>query len=338
MVSQSTDRRQSFSSTYNISNNKVKPLWDRINQILDFLKDLDEKIHTYDKYFSKSYKVSILDDIFHGYLNTDISAMLLLYINYHKFQANILLRHFIETLIIIFFSDLISNFAGHFHTLLSDSWKKNRKDLLIRMKKDKYLPSIEERIERIKTLNPYDKKDEFYNYYFSKANLIDLTILFSLPTCNLCRRGRVGIKKFSYDITNERKKKGKELKDAKFRTDFFTKCTICKEAKDCNYFSIGIPDTDDMLNILKRAHPSLAQNFGALKKIYQTLSSDFVHYSITINPLRRVPFLVDTGIGKFNLWGIESLLSVIELLKPIIRYYFKLLDSIKTTYCKKQSK
>lgn len=337
MVSQSTDRLQSFISTYNISNNKLKPLWDRINQILDFLKDLDEKIHTYDKYFSKSYKVSILDDIFHGYLNTDISAMLMLFCNHHKFQANLLLRHFIETLIIIFFSDMISNFAGHFHELLSDHWKKNRKNLLIRMKKDKNLPSIKERIERIKTLNPYDKKVEFYSYYFSKANLIDLTILFSLPTCSLCRRVRVGIKKYYYDVTNERKKNGKEHKDAKFHTDFFTKCTICKEIKDCNYFSIGIPDTDDMLNILKRAHPSLKQNFGALKKIYQALSADFVHYSITINPLRRVPLLVDTGIGKFNLWGIDSLLSVIEILKPIIKYYFQLLDSIRTKYLKKKS-
>ena len=207
--------------------------------------------------------------------------------------------------------------------------QQSRTKLLIKMEKNDKLPSIEDRIQKIKVLNIHEKKENFFSYYFSRATFSDLSCLFSLPICNNCKKQRRGILYFKNQVSDRTRIKGKEFEKTKFLTGFFTQCSACNRTTLCKFFAIGIPDMKDMLSLLKKVHPKLSQNFGALNRIYQMLSADFIHYSSSINPIRRAPINFDTGLGRLNFWGIDALIAVIEIVQPIIEYYFQLMDNTR---------
>jgi hypothetical protein len=79
---------------------------------------------------------------------------------------------------------------------------------------------------------------------------------------------------------------------------------------------------EDMISILRLIIDDIhLNNITAVKKIYEYLSTDFVHFSTTVSPTGR-PKVFNSGNGSVRLWGLNGIIFCLNLLKPIMNFYY----------------
>ena len=287
-----------------------------IEKILNFVKEIDIAYHKFDKYNVKKNR-TVFGQIFHTFVASDLRAMIILSITEQQIQSNIILRHLIENLIYSLWADLISRFTLITEFLLyPEEWKPYRAIQKIVWNPDeKNYPqrSIRERLERIRLIN-FESKDgkQFYQKYFTKATMYDILILLSLPICHSCMQdpkigGKVNCRK--YHVSTILRKQGKEDKHAHYKTDFGYHCSFCKRQKLTQGYALGIPDFNDMIEMLAEAliyDDTISEKLRSINQVYSYLSSDFVHFSTEPLPgTKPQPF--NSTSGKVILWGFEGI-------------------------------
>jgi hypothetical protein len=248
-------------------------------------------------------------------------------------QSNIILRHLIENLIYSLWADLISRFSKVTDYLLyPEEWKQYWKTQKILWKPDeKKYPqrSIRERLERIRLLNFERKKGkEFYKRYFRKATMCDIVILLSLPVCSSCMQdpklaSTIDYRK--YHIQKYLRKQGKEDEHAYYKTDFGYRCTFCRRQKLTEGFALGIPDFDNVIDMLAEAivqDCKVSEKLRSINQVYSHHSGDFIHFSTAALPDTK-PEAYNTTSGKATIWGFEGINFCIQIIEPILDYYFK---------------
>lgn len=320
-ISKAEDRKEAFISMLGNSNSYINRYWRDLESILNFIKFLDDNLHKYDKHYY--HKITFLGKTFHDLIFSDLSSMLVLIYYKQKYQMNIILRHFIETFIFSLFADICSNFNDTFNFLLRKEWKEKREELRLLWdsdSKDKNR-NIEKRLKKIQFLNNYNHKRDFEKYYFTKANKNDLEILFSLPCCNKCydkKKNGNGLRFFSYDTNLVDKRR------YKFISDINLTCSFCGDITKITRYTQGLLNFNDAMTILNKIlEPKYIKNIRAMKEMYKHLSSDFVHFSTTISPLRTNNFRINSQNGITNIWRIDSLTFVLKQLTPLLEFYFK---------------
>lgn len=76
------------------------------------------------------------------------------------------------------------------------------------------------------------------------------------------------------------RKKGKEDIHAIYKSDFGFSCSFCGKQKKSAGHAMGIPEAEDMLEMLIAIlEDNITISISTLKKIYSYLSERFVHYS-----------------------------------------------------------
>jgi hypothetical protein len=87
-------------------------------------------------------------------------------------------------------------------------------------------------------------------------------------------------------------------------------------------YTRGILEMNDILEMLAKLVDKKYVNYvWALKNIYKYLSKQFVHFSTRVTPTGR-PKEFNSGKGKFRLWGLSGVISCLELLMPLMEYYY----------------
>jgi hypothetical protein len=114
------------------------------------------------------------------------------------------------------------------------------------------------RLERIRLINfEQGQGKEFYKRYFRMANKCDILNLLSLPICSSCiDASKVKGPRINYikDLVPKRLRKlGKEDEHAYYKTDFGYYCSFCKRQKLTRGFALGVPDFDNMIDMLAEA-------------------------------------------------------------------------------------
>ena len=333
------DRLKEISLNIGFPLSFLKVHQNRLNKVLDSVKWIDEQYHN--TVPEKKGDQIFLSYTLHQQISSDFRSIIILCLTKQNYQANIVMRHLIETLIRTIWADLITDFKGTL-TYLQDSkkWKPYRGTQKISWKLDKRHPhnSIEQRLERIKNLNMFgENTEQFLKKYFKTATDCDYNLLFSLPICNDCmnkeNNNRKKNKKKKIDFTKFHldpvvRKKGKEDIHAKFKTDFGLTCCFCNNQVITNGFAMGIPETKDMFQMLKIVMPKkLDKNLQQIEYLYDYLSSEFVHYSSTIHPdkgPRSRNFVGKIGI----LWGLNGINFFLEIINLIMKYYFLKLKKV----------
>jgi hypothetical protein len=304
----------------------------QIEKILDFVKEIDTSYHKLEKK-DKSIEKTFFGLIFHSYIASDLRAMIILSIMGQENQSNIILRHLIGNVVYSFWADLISKFSPITEYLLHpEEWRPYRPSQRIVWKpSEKNYPqrSIRERLERIRLINfESGQGKEFYKRYFRMANMCDILILLSLPICSSCMsdpKNTSKIKYIKYRIPATIRKHGKEDKHAYYKTDFGYYCCFCNRQKLTEGFAMGIPDFDNMLEMLNKAvvHDyRVSESLREINHVYSHLSEEFVHFSTDALPdTKPEPF--NSINGKVMLWGLDGIIFFIDIMRPIMNYYFK---------------
>ena len=83
-----------------------------------------------------------------------------------------------------------------------------------------------------------------------------------------------------------------------------------------------------MVEVLKRTNKGFETKFNALNQMYDYLSKHFIHFSSYINPLRTRSLKINSGEKLINIWCIDGLVSLVEILKPLIEYYIMKIEEI----------
>jgi hypothetical protein len=255
--------------------------------------------------------------------------MIILSVTGQQNQSNLVLRHLIENMIYSIWADLISKFSMVTEYLLyPEEWKPYRSLQKIIWKPDeRNYPqrSIRERLERIRLINfEHGQGKEFYKRYFRRANMCDILILLSLHICSSCMQ-ESKINYIKYHIPERLRKQGKEDEHAYYRTDFGYYCSFCKREKLTQGFASGIPDFENMIEMLAEAivyEDKVSEKLRTINQVYSYLSSDFIHFSTDALPdTKPEPF--NFTIGKITLWGFEGISFFINMVMPVMDYYFK---------------
>lgn len=330
-----TKRLEAFRKSVGLEPGFLQLYLQEIEKILKFVSEIDTSYHNFDQ--NKITRKTFFGQIFHAFIVSDLRAMIILSITGQQNQVNIILRHLIENLIYSLWADFTSKFSiitEYF--LYPEEWKPFRTQQKILWDQDeRNYPqrSIRERLERIRLLNFESKGGkEFYRKYFRTATMCDILILLSLPICSSCiQKSDLATNKIQkinyrvYHISRSVRKQGKEDEHAFYRTDFGYYCSFCKRQRLTEAFALGIPDVDDMIEMLTKAvisNANVAENFKRIKNIYAYLSSNYVHFSTAGLPdVKPEPF--NSSGGKVYLWGFEGIMFFIKLLDPIMKYYFK---------------
>lgn len=192
---------------------------------------------------------------------SDLRAMIILSVTHQENQSNIILRHLIENIVYSFWADLISKFSVVTEYLLyPEEWRPYRTSQKIVWKpNEKNYPqrSVRERLERIRLIN-FERRygKDFYKRYFRRANMCDILNLLSLPICSSCMSDPKNASRINYIKSRTPmalRKQGKEDKHAYYKTDFGYYCCFCNTQKLTEGFAMGIPDFDNMIEMLTRA-------------------------------------------------------------------------------------
>lgn len=166
--------------------------------------------------------------------------------------------------------------------------------------------SMKQRLDRIKMLNSLRGHGKrLYKRYFLTASEVDLRLLLSLPICDECKnkQDKNNLKMYyrRYHINSNVSKKGKEDKEAKYKTDFRFTCNFCYRQKSIRRYVMGVPDTPDMIEMLKQiTDDRFITNLGFLQRIYSYLSNEFVHFATSIFPDKK------TRHTRFWKWECKS--------------------------------
>jgi hypothetical protein len=326
------ERLDAFKNSIGFSQQSVKRYWTEIEKILDFIRKMDKLCHKYDQYLAS--KTTFFGEIFHDYIYNDLRGLIILFLNQQRYQMNIILRHFIEIFIYSLWADIISNFKGNLDFyLFSDEWKPYRGVHKVSWKIDKNLPnrSIFERLERIRLINQSRlNSKKFVKSYFGMATYHDIDLLFSLPICRACLKGKDDIIFTRYHASRISRKRGKEYTRAHFKTDFGYICSFCNKQKLTSGYTMGILPMEDMLDMLSYIlDEKIVDNIRALRSIYGYLSKEFVHFSTTVKPTGR-PAEFNTGKGKTRMWGLHGVVFCLELIMPLMEYYYGRLRRVRS--------
>lgn len=311
----------------------IEPYEKDIEKILDFIQTVDKNYHEMAEKKSFFEDNSFFAGTFHGHIASDLRSIILLSLSKQEYQANIILRHFIETFIWSLWADITSRFQGSFNYFLeTKEWKPYKSKQQVTWDMVKYqLPnrSIKERLERIRLINFIDLKDKnFYKEYFSKASECDLILLLSLPICEKCVKKNKGEVKFEeFDLDPKIRKKGLEDKHAVYKTDFGFVCSFCGHQILTQGYTHGIPDVPTMADMLVAIiDDPYVNDIRILQKCYNHLSEEYVHFSTTIHPDRK-PKKTNIGGRKVFLYGLSGVVYCIEFLDHLMEHYFELLQN-----------
>jgi hypothetical protein len=304
----------------------LTPYRNKLNSIMDFISELDGLCHVYD---DKRHPYFLLYYTVHQHIPSDLRSLIILAATKQNYQLNIILRHFIEVFIVTLFADLTCNFKDAFYFFLySKQWKPYRIKQRIYWEFQKDFPnrSIKNRLENIKLLNLISGNvKRFYKRYIASASYCDFRNLFSLPICKSCKNDpqyKGQVKYYPYHLNIKLRKKGKEDIHSKFKTNFTYVCSFCNKSKLTSGYTIGIPNTTDMLDMLIAISPDRIRNqFKILKGFYGYLSADFVHFSTSVM-MDFKPQAQDIGGKKITIWGLEGVRFCMEVLEPLMKYYF----------------
>jgi hypothetical protein len=312
----------------------IEPYEKDIDKILDFIQKVDKKYHEMAEEKSFFEENSFFGETLHAHLSSDLRSIIILSISKQDYQANIILRHFIETFIISIWADITSRFQGSFNYFLdTKEWKPYRSHQQVTwdMKKNS-LPnrSIKERLERIRLINTINLEGKaFYKEYFSKASYCDFTLLLPLPICEKCmknkeNKGKIKFEEFHLDP--KIRKRGKEDKHAVYKTDFGFICSFCGYQKLTQGYARGIPEVPAMSKMLIQViDDSYVNDVTTLTKFYDHLSEEYVHFSTTIHPDRK-PKKQKIGGRIVSFYGLSGVLYCIEFLDHLMDHYFECLQ------------
>lgn len=300
----------------------------KLKKIANFIVYLDTNNH---KFSQRSQP--FLTTTLHGHIASDFRSIMILILQEQNYQANIVTRHLIETFVMTLWGDLAAGFRDAFDYLIdTKEWKPYRSMQRMTWEFDSRFPnrSIKERLERVRLLNFMPQTGRgFYDEYFAKASSCDLILLLSLPICAACMKklqGRINCQEFHLDTRI--RKTGKEDEHAKYRTDFGFLCSFCRKQRLSQGYAMGIPEPSDMLDMLVAVcDERLANELRLLQKMYRYLSDEYVHFSMTHSPDTK-PQRRSFGGRKTTLWGFEGTLFCLNVLKPLMEYYFAKLASI----------
>ena len=305
----------------------LSPHKEKINKILDFVKDIDTKCH---EFIEEDDKVGVFfAHTIHSHIPSDIRSMMILAITEQHYQLNIILRHFVESFVVTLWGDVIPQFRDSLDYILGKRWKEFRNMQRMTWDYNKNFPhrSVKERLARIRLINQVSLDGrEFYHEYFSKCSSCDVILLFSLSICTDCKKnfkGRVDFNDFHLDP--KVRSTGREDEHAIYKTDFGLQCAFCNKQKETEGFAVGIPEPSDMLDMLiPVTNDELSINFAMLRKLYNYLSENYVHFSPT--SIDTAPKLQDFDGKKGFIWGFDGILFAIDMLNPIMKYYFEKLE------------
>jgi hypothetical protein len=318
------DTLEGLANNLNLDIEIIEQYEDEIEKIMDFMLIVDDITHKRDEN-------EFLADTFHADIASDLRSIIILSVLNQRYQANIILRHFIETFIVSIWADIISRFQDSFDYFLdTKEWKPYKSIQRVTWEFDKNSPnrSIKERLERIRLINMIDLEGkDFYKEYFSKACSCDLILLLSLPICEKCMtkyKGKVNFKEF--DLDPKIRKKGKEDKHAVYKTDFGFICSFCGYQKLSQGFAMGIPDVSTMADMLVAViDDPYVNDVRILQQCYNHLSEEYVHFSTTIHPDRK-PKKTNIGGRKVFLYGLNGVLYCIGHIDHLMEHYFERLQ------------
>lgn len=304
--------------------------------IMEFVKKIDERHHKSEELIKRirtDETTTFLGTTLHGHLASDLRSIILLSISNQEYQANVILRHFIETFLMSIWADLLSGFRDIFdYFLITEEWKPYRSIQRMTWEFEKNLPyrSIKEKLERIRLINVIDLEGrDFYREYFSNATSCDLILLLALPVCKECRKKyKEKINFIEFHLDPQIRRKGFEDKHAKYKTDFGYVCSFCGRQRLADGFARGIPDLHAMADMLVAVVDDAHVNeIRLLEQCYNHLSEEYVHFSTTIHPDEE-PKKTKIGRQRVLLWGLEGVLFCINKLDSLMAYYFEQLEKI----------
>lgn len=320
------ERLSKLAENLKISERDFKLYAESIDKCCNFVSHIDTQYHKLAD--DEDSTAVFLGHTLHSHISSDIRAIILLTLLKQNYQSNVILRHLIEIFGITFWGDLCSGFGDSLDMFLdTDAWKPYRSTQRMTWKSNPRYPnrSIQERLERIRLLNMIKMRGKrFYNYYFSKASGCDLALLFFLPICKECvdkRGNQLNWVKFHLD--QQLRRRGKEDRHAVFKTDFCLICGICGRQRIATGLALGIPEPNDMFDMLAARFDGIIVNrLRDLQKLYEHLSEEYVHFSTTVHPDYKPPNY-DLGYGKRSIWGLSGLEYLIDVIKPLVEFYFK---------------
>ena len=302
-----------------------------IEYILDFLTwwyhewyESEKSIRKND-IFDWSAKIDFFGAILHSYLPSDLHGLFVLLSSGLYHQANVLLRRTIEYILFAVWLDLASKFGTLFEFYWDPTeWKsalRHRKVKENELKK-KWRPLYELNKNRGESLPEFKKR------YFKEGNDLDFILLFSEGICKECIENQkqpgifINLDK-SEDI--EGNQTNKEDLDEMIRSRFIHRLPInCDYCENCEADAIMLHllDLKVIFNLLK--HFFAPQNINALnqlKKLYNCLSSYYVHFSMDPYPSREKA-LFKIGKEEINLQGFEGLYYALHKLSFVLCNYF----------------
>jgi hypothetical protein len=284
---------------------------------MDFIKEIDNRIH--DNEGDEPF--TALGQTFHSNLSSDLRALIILAITKQNFQMNIILRHFIEFFIVSMWIEIGSRYTGGFdYYLYSEKWKEYRRDQKFNWNQ------IQNRLNDIIILNGVRGKNPLMKY-FQTANEYDFRLLLSLPVCDNCGKDnrKRNYKRFETNLEKRRRTQKLEGK-AVYKTVLSNKCLICTNRKTINGYVMGIPETEDMVRMLKlittESDPQFGLNIELLREVYIYLSAEFVHFATRALP-DRPPRATTIGNQQVVMWGLDSVIFCLKILDPLTNYYFR---------------
>lgn len=132
----------------------LRPYRKDILRICDFVKEIDEKLHSL--VADDTENEIFLGQTLHGHIASDLRSLIILGLSGQNYQLNIVLRHFIEVFVMTLWADIGSGFRGSYNYFLeTEEWKPYRSRQRLTWDLDRNFPnrSIKERLERIRLLN-----------------------------------------------------------------------------------------------------------------------------------------------------------------------------------------
>lgn len=303
----------------------IEPYEEDIDIILDFILKIDKKCH---ELHGEEFFFGLT---LHAHIASDLRSILLLSISKQEYQANIILRHFIEIFIVSIWADITSRFQDSFDYFFdNEQWKPYRSIQRVTWEMEGNLPnrSIKEKLERIRLINMIDLEGrDFFREYFSKASSCDLTLLLSLPICEKCmEKYKNKINFFEYHLDPEIRKKGLEDIHAVYKTDFGFICSFCNHQKLTVGLAMGVPDVPAMAHMLVAAiDDPYVNDVKRLQECYNHLSEEYVHFSTTIHPDEK-PKKTKIGGRKVYLYGLKGVIYCIKFLDHLMEHYFERLQ------------
>jgi hypothetical protein len=90
-------------------------------------------------------------------------------------------------------------------------------------------------------------------------------------------------------------------------------------------FARGIPDFDDMITMMAEAvvrDDKISEKLRGINQIYKYLSKDFIYFSTDALP-DTLPQPFNSVSGMATLWGFQGIIFFINIIEPVMNYYFK---------------